>query len=352
MFLTVAMVLLIALCAAMAAALVWLAAGQLSARQDKLHQAELLTKLAEQVDQVQQAHQLLSQTVAEQLKNSQYHLTSHLTTTQQTLAQLHQHLGKLESESKQLNQLAVDMRQLQTMLTAPKLRGQIGETALASVLENILPSGTFRLQHTFGNGKTVDALVMLPRFSVPIDAKFPLSSFQKMMAATNEEEKTKLRRQFQADLCAHIDKISAQYIQPNEGTLDFALMFIPAENVYYEAIIRQDNDKVDIQDYALKKKVVPVSPNLLYAYLMTIAMGLQGMAIEKQAAAIRGQLSRMADQFKQFSSCWDTLGRHLRNAANQYDQANQQLAGFSLRLEELSRCEPGAINAISPTQSG
>lgn len=348
MFLTVTMVLLIALCAAMAAALIWLAAGQLSARQDKLHQADLISKLAEQVALLNQNQQALCASVNEQAKNSQQYLATHLTAASQTLAQLHQHLGKLESESKQLNQLAVDMRQLQTMLTAPKLRGQLGETSLASLLENILPAGSFRLQHTFANKKMVDALVTLPRFSVPIDSKFPLASFQKMMAASTEEEKEKLRRQFQADLRGHIDKIADSYIRPDEGTLDFALMFIPAENVYYEAIVHYQNDKTNIQDYALQKKVIPVSPNLLYAYLMTIAMGLQGMMIEKQAAVIRRQIRHLADLFKAFDEKWQTLGRHLKNAGSQYDQAAGQVAELKLRLEQIARSDVGAALENNP----
>jgi DNA recombination protein RmuC len=114
-------------------------------------------------------------------------------------------------------------------------------------------------------------------YTVGIDAKFPLPAFEEMIKAQTDDERTRLRRKFYTDCVKHIDKIAADYIQPEEKTLDFALMYIPAENVYYETIIRYDDDKTDLRAYALQNKVIPVSPNLLYAYLMTVAMGLHGL---------------------------------------------------------------------------
>ncbi len=151
-------------------------------------------------------------------------------------------------------------------------------------------------------------------YNAPIDAKFPLSSFELLLKAEKDDERIRLRKQFHNDIIKHIDKIAASYIRPAEGTLDFALMYIPAENVYYEAIIKYPDDAKDILQYSLDKKVVPVSPNLLYAYLMTVVMGLHGLQIEKQAAEIRQNLKKLNASFTDFTETWDVLGKHLRNA--------------------------------------
>ena len=196
------------------------------------------------------------------------------------------------------------------------------------------------MQHGFRSGRIVDALITLPEYSVSVDAKFPLPSFEKMAAAESDDDKQRLRRQFQSDIIKHIDKIAADYIRPEEGTLDFALMYIPAENVYYETVIRYDSDRTDVLEHAMAKKVIPVSPNLLYAYLMTIVMGLRGLQIEQQAAAIRIQLQELAGGFGAFIGNWDVLGRHLRNSQSQYDEGQKQLTRFSAQLEQLKKQEP------------
>lgn len=194
---------------------------------------------------------------------------------------------------------------------------------------------SFTIQHTFGDGKIVDCLVKMPDYSVPIDAKFPLPAFEGMLKADNDDERARLRRQFQKDVITHIDKIAADYINPAEGTLDFAMMYIPAENVYYETIIKYQTDTLDILNYALEKKVIPVSPNLLYAYLMTIVMGLRGLQIEAQAAEIRKSLGKLAGSFTGFTSSWDILGKHLRNAQTQYDEGQTKLDKYTLHLEQI-----------------
>ena len=134
----------------------------------------------------------------------------------------------------------------------------------------------------------------------------------------------------------HIDKIAESYIRPAEGTLDFALMFIPAENVYYEAVVQHDSDAPDLMRHALHKKVVPVSPNLLYAYLMTVAMGLHGMQIERQAGEIRKNLQKLGSALEGFLGSWDTLGGHLRNASSKYEEAHKRLDRFTLKLEQIT----------------
>jgi len=179
------------------------------------------------------------------------------------------------------------------------------------------------------------ALIKLTDFCVPIDAKFPLPGFEKVVKAEAEEEKTKLRRQFLKDVNTHIDKIASDYIRPAEGTLDFAIMYIPAENIYYETIVKYLGETHDILQYCFDKKVIPVSPNLLYAYLMTVAMGLHGLQIEKQAAEIRQNLKRLNASFADFGGTWDILGKHLRNAYSQYDEGQKKLDRFGMHLNQI-----------------
>jgi DNA recombination protein RmuC len=235
--------------------------------------------------------------------------------------------------------VGTEVRRLQDILSSPKLRGQMGEWSLENLLAQILPKDSYKLQYTFKDGKTVDALVQLVDFSVPIDAKFPLPGFENVLKAESEQEKTKLRKQFIKDVNHHIDKISGDYIRPAEGTLDFAIMYIPAENVYYETIVKYPGETQDILQYCFDKKVIPVSPNLLYAYLMTVTMGLHGLQIEKQAAEIRQNLKKLNATFADFGGTWDILGKHLRNAYSQYDEGQKKLDRFGMHLNQIQEDE-------------
>jgi len=178
-----------------------------------------------------------------------------------------------------------------------------------------------------------------------------LPGFEKVVKAESEDEKTKLRKQFIRDCATHIDKIASSYIRPAEGTLDFAMMYIPAENVYYETIVKYAGETNDILKYALDKKVIPVSPNLLYAYLMTVVMGLHGLQIEKQAAEIRQNLKKLNSFFAEFVSNWDILGRHLRNAYGQYDEGQKKLDRLGLQLGQIQG-EADADSQEPPVKPG
>jgi len=164
-----------------------------------------------------------------------------------------------------------------------------------------------------------------------------LPLLEKIAKTEDESEKIKLRRQFIKDVNNHIDKIASDYIRPAEGTLDFALMYIPAENIYYETIVKYLGETQDILQFCFDKKVIPVSPNLLYAYLMTVAMGLHGLQIEKQAAEIRQNLKKLNSSFADFSGTWDILGKHLRNAYSQYDEGHKKLDRFGLQLNQIQQ---------------
>jgi DNA recombination protein RmuC len=325
--------------AVLAAGIFYLILGVQANRRESAAHGSAIAMLAQQMETVRNRAEQLSESVDKNLQAGQQTITSFLTQSSQTLGQLREQLGRLKGDSEQMVRIGQDIRVLHDILKSPKLRGLFGEQSLGNLLMNILPAEHFVLQHCFRCGRVVDALIRLPDFSVPIDAKFPLPSFERMIAATDEEERGRLRRQFHIDVCKHIDKIADSYILPSEGTLDFALMYIPAENVYYETIIRCDGDRADLPAYAAGRKVIPVSPNLLYAYLMTIVMGLHGLRIEKQAARIRADLQQLTGGLSSFLTHWEILGRHLRNAQGQYEEGQIKLNKFTLQLEHIRRPE-------------
>jgi len=317
------------------ALLIWLMIILLKTREQAVAQQATISAVQQQLEAFRTAQQSSAENLNKSMQTSQQTLTQSLSSSQKILSQLNSQVGELHGTNKQMLQMGTDVKRLQQILSSPKLRGNMGEWSLENVLANILPAESYRLQHTMKDGKRVDALIVLADYSVPIDAKFPLPSFEAMTAAETDEEKNKLRKAFLNDCTKHIDKIAADYIRPAEGTLDFAMMYIPAENIYYETVIKYDTDTKDILNYALDKKVIPISPNLLYAYLMTVVMGLHGLRIEKQASEIRQNLKKLTGSYEAFASCWDTLGKHIRNASAQYDQGDQKLNKFEVQLTQI-----------------
>ncbi len=315
--------------------LIWLMVQNSAARRDSVAQKTSIEMLIQQLESLKGAQDTLREGMQKSLQSGQENVNRSLQSSQQVLSKLNSQIGELTGTNKQMLQVGGEVRRLQDILSSPKLRGQMGEWSLENLLTQILPQGAFELQHGFRDGKIVDALIKLADYSVSVDAKFPLPSFERIVQAQDDEQKTKERRQFLRDVVKHIDKIAESYIRPAEGTLDFALMYIPAENVYYETVVKYDGDSQDLMAHALDKKVIPVSPNLLYAYLMTVVMGLHGLQIEKQAAEIRQNLNRLNSSFADFATTWEVLGRHLRNSHNQYDEGQKKLDRFGIQLNQI-----------------
>jgi len=315
--------------------LVWLISASFANRREIAGQAASLGALIQQLETLKTAQDDTKDKLQKSLLDGQTNISRNMQASQEVLDRLNKQIGELQGTNKQMMQIGTEVRRLEDILSSPKLRGQMGEWSLENLLANILPKKSYKLQHTFKDGKMVDALIQLTDFSVPIDAKFPLPGFERLANAETDEEKTKLRKHFLKDVTAHIDKIASDYIRPAEGTLDFALLFIPAENIYYETIVKYADETQDILQYSLDKKVIPVSPNLLYAYLMTVVMGLHGLQIERQAAEIRQNLKKLNASFGDFGSNWEVLGKHLRNAYSQYEDGQKKLDRFGLHLDQI-----------------
>lgn len=285
----------------------------------------------------QQLHHISNQ-LNERLKENNQSITQtnqavgdRLDNAAKAYTQVMNKLNQLEEANKRIYDVGKDLASLQDILQAPKMRGTLGEFFLGDLLAQILPSQHYTLQYGFKNGQTVDAVVKLrDDYLVPVDAKFPLENFKKMMGESDEDKRESFRKQFLSDVKKHIEKISSSYILPNEHTLDFALMYIPAENVYYEIIIKGYEGRGDknLIDLAFQKKVIPVSPNTFYIYLQAILIGLKGLQIEKGAKEILNHLSHLQKDFSKLNEDFELVGTHLMRAKNSYDSSERRLHKF------------------------
>jgi len=281
-------------------------------------------------------------TITQQLNERLKDNTDTLLKTQQDvterlskISEVEKSLVRMEQTYKQVLEVSKDIASLQDLLRAPKFRGGMGEFLLENLLTQIMPSNDFFiLQYSFKNGTKADAVIKIGDNLVPIDAKFPLESFKRMIESSDEEEKRSNRKQFVRDVQNRIDEIASKYILPDEGTYDFALMYIPAENVYYETILKdmQEKDQKSLYSYALNKKVIPVSPHSLYPYLIVILRGLKGLAIEKNAKEIVEYLGRLQVDLDKFKEDFRLVGGHLSSAKSKYDEAEKRLDKFSDRF--------------------
>jgi len=247
---------------------------------------------------------------------------------------VHEKLGKLEQTNLQIYAIGKDISSLQDLLRAPKFRGQMGETFLENLLSQVLPKDHYDTQYRFKSSDAVDAVIRLGERLVPVDAKFSLENFQKMLEEKDEQLKTVVRKKFIQDVKNRIDEIAGKYILPQENTYDFALMYIPAENVYYEIIISEN-----LFSYGISKKVIPVSPNTLYAYLQVICLGLKGLKVEENAAKILKNLSSLSIDLDKFKEDFDLLGGHLSNASKKYEDSQRRIEKVTNRITDIQETE-------------
>jgi len=296
-----------------------------------------ISLLTEQLRMInEQVNQQLN-LVNQQLQNSSGQIGQRLDSAAKVIGDVQKNIGELSEASKRIFEVGKDIASLQEILQPPKLRGGLGEQFLGELLSQILPPESFTLQYQFSNGERVDAVVRLGEKLVPIDSKFPLENFRRIIECKTEEERKTSQKSFSRDVKKHIDDIACKYIVPNEGTYDFALLYIPAENVYYETITKDEayGDEKGVLNYALKKRVIPVSPNSFYAYLHIIALGLKGLKIEENARKIQDELARLAKDLRVFQDDFQLVGKHMTNAMNKFEEARRRLDKFGFRLEQI-----------------
>ncbi len=295
--------------------------------------------------------------ISTQMQNSTGQISDRMENAARMVSGVQRGLGELGSTTERLMELGNSIRGVEEILKSPKLRGGLGEFLLGDLLAQSLPVAHFTLQHNFSNGTRVDALVKLEGGAVPIDSKFPLESFRRLVSASSDEEAQAYRRAFISACKKHINAVADMYIQPAEGTVNFALMYIPAENIYYESIVRdvggEKSDKntsgVTLSEYAFARRVVPVSPNTLYLYLQSVLMGLRGAEVGERAGEILAHLDRLGNDFDAILSDISILGRHLGNASTKYDELSGKASRYSY---SLTRLEDGGTAAEAKKQCG
>ena len=288
--------------------------------------AQLYAPLQGAVASFQDRVDALTRSVTEGQGKAAESLRTGLAEATRTVGDVRTQMGALEEATKNLQKLQREIADLQNVLRAPKLRGNLGELLLEELLDQILPPGAFETQHRFADGSAVDAVIRLRDHLVPVDAKFPLESFQRMQAAEGDGPRAAARKDFVASVRARVDEIASRYIRPAEGTAEFALLYFPAEGLYYEVVIRDEafGGEKGILAYALERRVIPVSPNTLYAYLATIVMGLRGLRIEEEARRIQSRVADLQRGFGKFFELFTGLGRNLDIARRKYDEATRR----------------------------
>ncbi len=262
-----------------------------------------------------------------------------LESAQRTSSEIHERLGKQAEATAQMLEQAKGLSRLEQALRPPKARGGFGELLLENLLRDRLPAGSYSMQHGFSGGERVDAVIRVDKL-VPVDAKFPLDNFERMVEADGEEERLLYEKAFGRDVKQHVDAIASKYIRPGEGTYEFALMYLPAEGVYYELMCGRTGA---LLKYAHDKRVFPVSPTTFTAQLQVIALGLKGLQIEQNAQEVMAYCAELQKDFARFRDDFDVVGKHLGNAHARYADAEKRLDRFDGKLERASEQEAAEV---------
>jgi DNA recombination protein RmuC len=254
---------------------------------------------------------------------------------------LNERLAQVQKNIGEMSEIGRGMKDLQELLRSPKLRGNVGEHILKELLGQMLPKQSFNLQYSFKSGTIVDAAIKTTGGIIPVDSKFPMENFRKMMVAKNDEEKQTSEKDFVKDVKKHIDDISQKYILTDEGTIDYALMYIPSEAVYYEIV-----NNSALFDYSGDKRVLPVSPTTFYAYLKAILMSFEGQKIEDRAKQILSTIKAIQKDYIQVKESLGVLGRHLNNASSQFNNVTDGFGKLGQKLDSTKTLEKQVIKEI------
>lgn len=276
----------------------------------------------------------LSSSVNEKLERSSEHMQTsvqkQLSESSKLVADVTQRLTKLDDTNRRVVDVATELKTLQNVLSNPKQRGVFGEFYLESVLENVLPPSQYKMQYGFKDGVVVDAVVFLDKGKIlPVDSKFSLENYNRMIEASDKTEREALLGRVKNDLKGRIDE-TAKYIRPDEGTMDFAFMFIPSESLYYDLLINNvgsGGSSRDLIEYAFRdRRVIIVSPTSFLAYLQTVLQGLRSLQIEEQARDIQVRVGLLGVHIKNFDELLGKMGKSLSTTVNHYNNSYKELA--------------------------
>ena len=275
-------------------------------------------------NQLNHISQVLDLKLSESNKNSQFQFNQ----SAKIIGDVRERLAKLDETNRQVVGFADQLQGLQDILKNPKQRGILGEYYLETVLKNVLPPSSYQMQYSFKDGTMVDAVVFVDKRIIPVDSKFSLDNYNRMVESRDAVEKKKYETAFINDLKLRIDE-TAKYVKPEEKTMDFAFMFIPSEAVYYDLLINKvgviTEDTNNLVYYAGKKKVVVVSPTSFLAYLQTVLQGLRNQKISEQAQTIIKEVERLGKHLFVYSEYMSRLGDHLGNTVSSFNKAKSEL---------------------------
>jgi len=296
-------------------------------------EGESLLMLQQQLNQL---GQILDSKLAESAKAVQTQFSQ----SAKIIRDVTERLTKLDNTNKQVIGFAQQLQSLENVLTNPKHRGILGEYYLETVLKNVLPPNTYQMQYDFGDGDVVDAVIFVKDKIIPIDSKFSLENYNRIVQEKNEAERAKLEKQFKIDLKKRIDE-TAKYIKPNKGTMDFAFMFIPAEGIYYDLLVSQVGaikvNTRDLVEYAFRDRhVIIVSPTSFHAYLQTVLQGLRALQIEESAREIRKGVERLARHLGSYEEYLQKLGSNLGATVNMYNSAYKEFGKIDKDVAKIT----------------
>ena len=290
----------------------------------------------------------LQQTMGDKLERSnasvQISLQKQLSESAKLVADVTQRLAKLDETNRRVVDVADELKTLQNVLSNPKQRGVFGEYYLESVLENVMPTSQYQMQYKFANGEIADAVIFLDKGQMlPIDSKFSLENYNRMIQATTKEERERLLGKVKMDLKGRIDETS-KYIRSSERTMDFAFMFIPSESLYYDLLINNigtGGSSRDLIEYAFRDKhVIIVSPTSFMAYLQTVLQGLRSLQIEEQAKEIQVRVGKLGQHIGKFETFMQKLGNSLGTTVNHFNSAHKELSKIDKDVVKIASTDP------------
>jgi DNA recombination protein RmuC len=289
-------------------------------------------QLAERNAEMERRLQGLNETMDRRLAQLDRKVDHRLESASQTTTQVHERLVKLDEANAQMLERAKELSRLEHALRPPKARGGFGELMLENLLRDRLPATAYSLQYGFKSGERVDAVIRVSSM-VPVDAKFPLDNFARLAEAQDTAERELHEKAFARDVKGHIDAIASKYIRPDEGTYEFAFMYLPSEAVYYELACGKTGE---LLEYAHQRQIVPVSPSTFTAYLQMIVLGLKGMQIEEHAQEVMAYCAQLQKDFGRFKEDFDLVGTHLGRAQTKFVDADKRLDKFETKLEQAA----------------
>jgi DNA recombination protein RmuC len=267
--------------------------------------------------------------------------------TQKLISDVTEKLTKLDETNRQVVNFSSQLQSLQDILKNPKQRGVLGEYFLEATLKNVLPPGSYQMQYKFKDGEIVDAVIFAGKMIVPVDSKFSLENYEKIINAPDAKERERCEKLFKQDLKNRIDE-TAKYVRPAEGTMEFALMFIPSEAIYYDLIVNKIGatqvSAADLIEYAFnQKRVIIVSPTNFLAYLQTILQGLRALKIEESAKTIRSSVEKLGKHIAAYEEFFKKLGTSLGTTVSHYNSAYKELGKIDKDIVKITGGERNII---------